>query len=53
MATATPAVETARGTLTLSFSKDFSTLFHHVILLCTQGQASMMCLMLLVILPVN
>jgi hypothetical protein len=50
MAIATPAVETARGTLIQSSSKDCSTLFQHVTLLFTQVQASMMSLTLLVIL---
>lgn len=53
MATATPAVETARGTLIQSFSRDCSTLFQHVTPLFTQVQGSMMCSMLLVILHVS
>jgi hypothetical protein len=53
MVTATPAVETARGILTQSSSRDSSTLCQHVILLFTQDQASMMYLMLPVILPAN
>jgi hypothetical protein len=53
MATATPAVEIARGTLIQSSSKDSSTLCQHVTLPFTQVQASMMCLTLLVILPAS